>query len=188
MVRIYILSHDSIQFFPVKVFLKSAITILQTKGLIRIKDIFSCQPLEAVTQQFFSLPELSLEDLKELFRPKHEHILENDSNFIERHQQFTKFTLPKALENICKHKPTFLSDFVFFVTGSRCIPYLAGNSDFEIQVLFETTATENALPQSHTCDNMIHIPWGAYGNDVNTFSKIIEKAVEYALKAGFDMA
>lgn len=123
-----------------------------------------------------------------MFKPSYEYIPENDLNYLERHERFTQFTLPKALENICNRKTTFLSDFVFFVTGSRCIPYLAGNSDFEIQILFDTTTDQNAFPACHTCENLIHIPWGAYGNDVNTFSKLIEEAVEYALKAGFDMA
>ena len=94
--------------------------------------------------------------------------------------------MPEALKRLTEKKPTFLADFVFFVTGSRCIPYFLGNPDFDLKILFESGA-DGRLPSSYTCENLLQITWNVYGNDVEVLMQKLEQAVEHGLKVGFEM-
>ena len=154
-------------------------------GEFPINRILSCQPLEAINQQFFSKATISLDDVVILLKPTYE-VQWPDETSRENHELFMKETLPEALKHLAEKKPSFLADFVFFVTGSRCIPHFLGNPDFDLKVLFES-GDDGKIPSSHTDENLIHITWNVYDNDVDVVMQKLEQAVDYGLKVGFDM-
>ena len=131
---------------------------------------------------------MKLKDIIALLKPVYEQRIPNDSISRENHEIFLTKTIPEALHiNIKKQKESsFLVDFVFLITGSRCIPYFDGNPDFKVNITFDL---ENpvGIPTCHTCENLLHVPWEVYNNDREIFAQKMEKAVENALVAGFDM-
>lgn len=126
-----------------------------------------------------------LEDIIALLEAVYEHDLPDEAS-AENHVMFLKKTVPNALEAMKRTKPSFLVDFVFFVTGSRCIPYMKGIPDFHLKIVFEHIK-DDLLPSCHTCENLMHIPWNVYDNNVEVFMQKLDIAVENALIAGFDM-
>ena len=157
----------------------------ESTGEFPIHYILSCQPLEAVNQQFFSKPTISLDDVVRLLKPTYE--VENpDETSIQIHTRFMKKTMPEALKRLAEKEPSFLADFVCFVTGSTCIPHFLGNPDFDLKILFEN-GDDCMLPSSHTCENLLHMTWTVYQNKVEVLMQKLKQAVEYGLNAGFDM-
>jgi hypothetical protein len=153
-------------------------------------DILSCQPLEAINQTFFSKPTFSVQDIIALVKPCYENeILDEVSR--DNHELFMKQTLPQALEALekiekeSKKDSSFLADFLFFATGTRCVPYCNGMPNFNLSILF-ARIKDDSLPATHTCENLIHIPWGVYDNNAEIFMTKLQTAVKYALFAGFD--
>ena len=124
-----------------------------------------------------------VEDIVKLLKPGYEQ-RQPDEIARENHEIFLKETIPEALTIMKGRKSSFLVDFVFCITGSRCIPYFDGNPDFELNITFDIKS--GALPECHTCENLLHVPWDVYNNDSEIFSLKLEKAVENALVAGFD--
>ena len=124
-----------------------------------------------------------IEDIVKLLKPSY-YEQQPDKIARESHETFLKKTLPEALEIMKGKKPLFLVDFVFCITGSRCIPYFDGNPDFELNVTFDLES--NSLPVCHTCENLLHVPSDVYNNDSEIFSQKLEKSVENALVVGFD--
>ena len=155
-------------------------------GEFSIDDILGCQPLEAVSKQFFSQPTLFVQDIVALLKPCYEHRIP-DSISRGNHETFLRKTLPEALNiNVMKQNNSlFLADFVFCITGSRCIPYFDGNPDFELNITFDKSS--NSLPTCHTSEKLLHVPWDVYNNNSQILAQKLEKLVEYALAAGFDM-
>eukprot|EP00551_Chaetoceros_affinis_P008906 CAMPEP_0203668946 /NCGR_PEP_ID=MMETSP0090-20130426/5430_1 /ASSEMBLY_ACC=CAM_ASM_001088 /TAXON_ID=426623 /ORGANISM="Chaetoceros affinis, Strain CCMP159" /LENGTH=945 /DNA_ID=CAMNT_0050533503 /DNA_START=144 /DNA_END=2981 /DNA_ORIENTATION=- len=149
-------------------------------------DILGCQPLQAISQQFFSNDTCSVEDIIALLRPEYDFEFDDDISK-ENHDRFMKETMPEALRNLSTKNSSFLLDFVLFVTGSRCIPYTQGMPDFNVSILFDVQKGEKDLPSCHTCENLLHVPWNVYDNDAEVFAKKVEQAVEFG-KDGFDMA
>ena len=101
---------------------------------------------------------------------------------------FVTQIVPQALATLQERNSSFLVDFVFFVSGSRCIPYSSGNPTFALSILFEKSKEPDALPSAHTCVNMLAVPWCVYDNDAERFMKKLSEAVSYGLVAGFDQA
>jgi hypothetical protein len=153
-------------------------------------DFLKCQPLEAINQTFFSKPSFSVQDIIVLLKPFYENeIIDEVSR--DNHELFMKQTLPQALEALekiekeSKKDSSFLADFLFFSTGSRWIPYSNGMPDFNLSILF-VNIPDDSLPATHTCENLICIPWGVYDNNVVILMEKLQKAVIYALVAGYD--
>ena len=151
-------------------------------GEFPIDHILGCQPLEAVNKQFFSQPTLFVEDIVKLLKPAYGQ-RKPDKIARESHKTFLNETLPETLKIMKEKKPSFLVDFVFCITGSRCLPYFDGNPDFELNVMFDLESGH--LPVPHTSENLLHVPWNVYNNYAEVFEKKLEKSVENALVTGF---
>lgn len=156
------------------------------KGQFPLQDFLRCQPLEAITQQFFSPPNISIDNIIEVLKPFYDEPPQDWMTW-ESHSLFVTKTLPDALKTLAQKHDGFLVDFIFFVTGFKCLPYMKGKPDFKLQILFEGSMTNDHLPQSHTCENLMHVPWQVYDNDSEFFARKLHKAVENSLVAGFDM-
>ncbi len=143
------------------------------------------QPLEAINQQFFSSNDgIVVEDVIDLLEIYLEH--EVDEISMENYKMFITQTLPQALKSLAKKDPSFLVNFIFFATGSRCIPQCNGIPSFKLKILPDLESDDN-LPSSHTCENLIHVPWGVYDNNVEVLMKKLEFSVGHASIAGFEM-
>ena len=157
-------------------------------GKCPIDTVLSFQPLEAINQQFFSSNDSILcQDVIDLLQPLYEGDPPVGPMF-ENHQMFVSNTFPEALRFLSEKDSEFLVNFIFFATGSRCIPQHQGIPSFKLQVLFDCELSNESLPSSHTCENLIHVPWQVYNNDGELLMNKLEQAVIYGSKAGFDMA
>ena len=154
------------------------------KGEFPIHLIFSCQPLQAVNQQFFSNDACSAEEIVDLLRPFYEERIPNEAERTN-HEMFMQETLPMALRRLAEKDKSFILDFVFFISGSRCIPHTNGYPDFVLNIYFDSTVRNDQLPSSHACDNLLHVAWDVYNNDPELLMEKLERATEYGKK--FDM-
>ena len=157
-------------------------------GKCPIDNVFSFQPLEAINQQFFSSSStISCEDVIDLLQALPEEYIPVEQEF-ENREMFISKTLPQAIKHLSEKDPEFLVNFIFFATGSRCIPQHQGIPSFKLQVLFDCELSNESLPSSHTCENLIHVPREVYNHDAELLMNKLEQAVAYGSKAGFDMA
>ena len=101
---------------------------------------------------------------------------------------FISENLPEAISILSKKDSEFLVNFIFFVTGSRCIPHHQGIPSFKLQILFDCELSNGSLPSSHTCENLLHVPWEVYDLDSELLMNKLEKSVAFGSKIGYDMA
>jgi len=135
----------------------------------------------------FAPAKIDLKDIIDVLEGDYEDELPDDVSR-ENHEMFMSKTIPSALAALHEKNSSFLVDFVFFVSGSRCLPYSSGNPTFALKITFEKSKESDALPSAHTCVNLLAVPWSVYDNDVERFMKKLNEAVSYGLVAGFDQA
>ena len=150
-------------------------------GEFPIDHILGCQPLEAVSKQFFSQLTSSIEDIATLLKSSYYECHKPDPMSRERHETFVQRTIPEALNILNQSNSSFLADFLFCMTGSRFILSICENSDFDLNILF--VHNYDAILEFHTHKNMLVIPWHVYCNDIDIFALKLENAVENALEA-----
>ena len=152
--------------------------------LVPLQDILGSQPLQAINQQFFGSGPCSVDDVVCLLEPYYDGKFPTEEESV-KHEKFMKETLPDALETLTKRHESFLLDFVFFVSGSRCIPSFNGFPDFRFKIFFNNNVTNEHLPRTHTCENLLHVPWDVYGNKLDLLVRKLGQSTE--LGKFFDM-
>jgi len=163
--------------------------------------IFRHYPKEVVNKVLFNNPEVRMEDIFPL-NPEYDialslHATEttNAGTFdpvandicYSNMKLFIEDTLPSVFEILSGKSDTFLSDFVYYVTGTPYVPYLEANPNWKIKVEFSLNMTSEFLPAAATCDNCLQVPFCVYDNDKEVICKKFESAMKNGKKAGFGM-
>ena len=155
-------------------------------GTVDIKNIFRFMPLEFVSKFLFSNTTYTVESVVDVIKIDED---DDDGGYTDEikdaRKQFRDEILPEALRTLSEKNKCFLSNFLYFVTGSRLMPHLDGHPDYRIQVMFNEEVNGDSLPQASTCANLLQVPLFHYGNDVDKFMEKLDIAVEMGRCAGF---
>ena len=157
--------------------------------------------LEAVTQLFFNKPDVSVDDVLNVFDVKYDYktfhslgismdvLLNYQGQVIRRANGTWEGFLPELLR---RSGTKFLREFLRFVTGSSYVPYTNSRTDYWITIEFNGTEEDSAhaasLPVCHSCAKTIKLPPTAYSGDQEIFEKKLKQSMEYSEYVGFDMS
>ena len=100
-----------------------------------------------------------MEDLVKVLRPVHEHFtpetlqIQNEVLSWNHSTMEAEGVFVEVLRNSEKDHPAFIRQFVFFVTGSKFLPF---ETDFEIKIEFNRNQLgPDSLPEAHCCDKIL---------------------------------
>jgi len=161
---------------------------LTLDGKVRVHAVFKAIPIEAIEKLIFSKAKIEPEDLINILHPiysgRYDYWEPMDSTG-KGQRNFFENTLKGIIKERGSRKEggqEFLHDFIEFITGSKFLPCIEGNSGFRINVEFNFAETNpDYLPIAHTCANTMKIPGNFYNGDADIFQEKLDKAFSYGV-------
>jgi len=121
-------------------------------------------PMEAIHHIYFAKPDISVEDLWGVLKPKYGEgepdvawgMSEKDKERHKKEQEiFFNGGFKKYLEESAKEDQSFLDKFLEFATGSNFLPY---DKEFKINIEFNFSLDPVGYPNSHACTFDVVMP------------------------------
>ncbi len=152
---------------------------------IDLRWVFGAGDLQLVDSILFTAPSVTADEIIQhlCFVTLHQN-MRRDDDLDGTQLQFRDETMPALLrKKEATEGEAFLRAFLRHITGLSYIN--KGNPT--IYIVFESLASgdETALPEAHTCEQELGIPWGAYEAKLDLLEHYVDLAIAYCSVDGY---